>query len=440
MPLESGQPIHDAAYAKAWRDVAGNIVADRLIAGQNWPQIWTRDSAYALDLGSGLGRPDIAKATMRAKTTMIGLGEVWSQDRAGHFGQWPHLTDSIVGAVGVWAAYLADGDRDLLAWGLQVTRNTLTRAENDVYDSESGLFRGCSSFMESNSGYPWRYRFDGRAIGRTKALSTNVLYYRGYVLAARMAALLGEDPGDLGDRAARLSDAINRRLWVPDRGLYAYYEHADGHLSGRMEGLGESLAILWGVAEDGQANAILKNVVSTAHGIPCLWPRYLAWLFRINDANFYHNGMVWPFVQAYWALAAAKYGATEIFGRELAHLATSAARTTTFHEFYRPFSGRPDGSPRQLWSAAGYLAMVHCGLFGIAIDADRVRLAPIVPEGFGPIRLSGWRTRDMVLDIEVSGPGNEVADFRLDGQSQPDHMVPIDLTGRHAIEITLRRR
>src|SRR5687767_8748690 len=105
MTLASGNPLYDSAYTQALRDVAGNIVDGRLLAGQNWPQVWTRDSAYAIDLGAGLGQPDIAMATMRTKTMTAAQGEVWTQDRAGHFGHWPHLTDSIVGAAGAWATY-----------------------------------------------------------------------------------------------------------------------------------------------------------------------------------------------------------------------------------------------------------------------------------------------------------------------------------------------
>src|SRR5688572_6447998 len=191
MSLHSGHALYDSAYAKATRDVQGNIVDERLHAGRRWATVWTRDSAYAIDLGDGLAIPEIAKTTVRAKTSPDPLGEVWHQDPCRHFGAWPNLTDAIVGAVGAWSTYLASGDEEFLRWSYQVTRNSLARAERDAFDAGSGLFRGCSSFMESNSGYPFRFHHNGAKVGRTKALSTNLLYHRGYTLAARMAQIVG---------------------------------------------------------------------------------------------------------------------------------------------------------------------------------------------------------------------------------------------------------
>jgi hypothetical protein len=438
MSLHSGHALYDSAYAKAARDVQGNVVEGRLLAGRRWATVWTRDSAYAIDLGSGLGVPEIAKTTVRAKTSTDPVGEVWHQDVCRHFGGWPNLTDAIVGAVGAWSTYLASGDGEFLRWSYQVTRNSLLRAERDAFEAESGLFRGCSSFMESNSGYPFRFHSNGARVRRTKALSTNLLYHRGYTLAARMAEIIGEDPQPFRAKALELQNAINSRLWVQSKGLYAYYENEHGRPSSRTEGLGVALAVLWGVADDEKATAIFKNTHITGYGIPCLWPRYVAWLWHFNDANYYHNGMVWPFVQAYWAQAAASRGEAEIFGAELAHLAGLAGRATTFHEFYRPFTGRPDGSARQLWSAAGYLSMVHHGLFGMSFDTSGIGFRPLVPSIFNGLELRGFRYRQMELDLEISGSGREVASFALDGQQLEAATLPLALTGKHRVSIAMR--
>ncbi len=437
MSLHSGHALYDSAYAKASRDVQGNIVDGRLLAGQRWASVWTRDSAYAIDLGNALGVPGIAKTTLRAKTSTDPLGEVWHQDPCRHFGGWPNLTDAIVGAIGAWSTYLASGDEDFLRWSYRVTCNSLARAERDAFDAESGLFRGCSSFMESNSGYPFRFHHNGARVGRTKALSTNLLYHRGYTLAARMAEIVGDDPEPLTAKALKLREAINHRLWVPGKANYAYYENEHRHPSSRTEGLGVALAVLWGVADDEKAEAVLSNTHISAHGIPCLWPRYLAWLWHFNDANYYHNGMVWPFVQAYWAQAAASRRHAEIFAAEFAHLANLAGRATTFHEFYRPFTGAPDGSGRQLWSAAGYLSMVHHGLFGMSFSPSGIGFRPLVPSIFTGVSLGGFRYREMELDLEISGSGGEIASFALDGRPLEQATIPLDLAGKHTVSITM---
>ncbi|MFI7673565.1 MGH1-like glycoside hydrolase domain-containing protein [Actinophytocola sp. NPDC049390] len=428
--LASGQRVHDAAYAKAVRDVANNVVGDVFVAGESWPTLWVRDAAYAIDLGAGLLRPDIARASTRA----VAAAGRWEQDRAAHFGRWPNLTDAIVGTIGAWACYEATGDRDFLAWSHEVTRASLARAEQEVFDG--GLFRGCASFMESNSGYPPRYAFRGRAVGATKALSTNVLHHRAYTIAAHAARVLGEDPGPFATRAAAVKDAINDRLWVPERGRYAYYEDAAGGVSDRWEGLGTALALLWGVADDAQAATVFSTVRPTEHGLPCLWPKYPLWTrWLVRDEYHYHNGTVWPFVQGYWGWAAAVRGAVDVFTAELDALAGLASRAPTFHEFYR--AGRPDGSARQLWSAAGYLALVHHGLFGLRFAADRIGFAPTVPEGFGEVRLSNLPYRDLTLDVTITGTGTRITTFAVDDETRADHTVPVTLTGRHRVDITM---
>ena len=428
--LDSGQQRHDAAYAKAVRDVADSVVGSVFVAGESWPTLWVRDAAYAFDLGAALTHPGEAVSSMRA----VAASGRWEQDRAAHFGRWPNLTDAIVGTVGAWACYEVTGDREFLSWSHEVTRASLTRAEEEAFDG--GLFRGCASFMESNSGYPPRYAFRGRAVGATKALSTNVLHYRAYTIAARTARLLGEDPTPFDTRATTLKDAINDRLWVPERGRYAYYEDADGSVSDRWEGLGTALAVLWEVADDAQAAAIFESVRPTEHGLPCLWPPYPLWTrWLVKDEYYYHNGTVWPFVQGYWGWAAAARGAVEAFAAELHALAELASHAPTFHEFYR--AGRPDGSARQLWSAAGYLALVHRGLLGLRHDDDRLTFAPTVPEGFSRIRLSGLTYRDLALDITITGAGTRIDSFTVDGAPQPTHTIPATLTGPHRVDITM---
>ena len=422
--LDSGLPDHDAAYAKAVRDVADSVTGGVFVAGESWPTLWVRDAAYAIDLGGGLLHPEVASASMRR----VAAGGRWEQDRAAHFGRWPNLTDAIVGAVGAWACYEATGDLDFLSWSHGVTRASLARAEQEAFDG--GLFRGCASFMESNSGYPPRFAFRGRAVGATKALSTNVLHYRAYTIAARSAALLDEDPAPFAARAAALKQAINERLWVPSRGRYAYYEDADGRLSDRWEGLGTALAVLWGVADEEQA------VSPTPHGFPCLWPPYPLWTrWLVRDEYHYHNGTVWPFVQGYWGWAAATRGAVDVFAAELAALTELAGRAPTFHEFYRRDTGHPDGSARQLWSAAGYLALVHRGLFGLRVEADGIRFAPVVPAAFSRVRLTSLRWRAMTLDITVTGSGTRVTSCTVDGVEQD--ALPATLTGRHRVDIVV---
>ena len=438
--LASGVPAYDQAYQKARQVIAADVKDGQFLAGQNWAQVWTRDTSYSVELACALLHPDVSKTTLLGLTQSVaGIGECWYQDKCGHFAGWPNLTDAIVGASGAWALYLVTGDRELVRPIYDRTVRSLKRAEQDAYDSQTGLFRGCASFMESNSGYPKKYAMKGDMIARTCALSTCLLYYRGYLVAAQAGAALGEDVCPLREKAAKLKTAINTRLWLPEKGYYAYFLDENGALDPRMEGLGEAFAILTGVADAKRARQILRSTPTTAWGFPCLWPQYEEWRdYKRDFAHYYHNGMIWPFVEGYWAWAASELGDAQVLGRELDALVRLSEKSDTFMELYRPEDGKPDGSPRQLWSASGFLSMVYHGLFGMAFEENGVRFAPVVPERFQELTLSDAKYRDAQLHLVIKGAGTRVRQFKLDGKRQRKPFFPASSTGQHEIEILMR--
>jgi len=438
--FSSGVPAYDQAYKKARQVIAADVKDGKFLAGQNWAQVWTRDSSYSVELACALLHPDVSKTTLLGLTQSVaGIGECWYQDKCGHFAGWPNLTDAIVGASGAWALYLVTGDRELVRPVYDRTVRSLQRAEQDAYDPQTGLFRGCASFMESNSGYPKKYAMKGDMIARTCALSTCLLYYRGYLVAAQAGTVLDEDVRPLRQKAARLKEAINARLWLPEKGYYAYFLDENGVLNSRMEGLGEAFAILTGVADAKRAQQILRSTPTTDWGFPCLWPQFEEWRdYKRDFAHYYHNGMIWPFVEGYWAWAASELGDLQVFGRELDALVRLSEKNVTFMELYRPEDGKPDGSPRQLWSASGFLSMIYHGLFGMAFEEDGVRFAPVVPERCQELTLSNVKYRDAQLSIVVRGHGTRVRQFKLDGKTQRKPFFPASTTGLHGIEILLR--
>jgi hypothetical protein len=193
--FDSGRADYNQAYEKARSVVASDIHDGRFLAGQGWAEVWTRDSSYSIDLALNLLEPDLSRNTLSAvKQDAPGIGECWAQDSCAHFGAWPSLTDAIVAATGAWALYQATGSRELLQMAYARTTQSLTRAERDAYIPATGLFGGCASFMESNSAYPLRYANNHSILVKTSALSTNALYYRGYLVAAQMAQVLGRNP------------------------------------------------------------------------------------------------------------------------------------------------------------------------------------------------------------------------------------------------------
>ena len=66
-----------------------------------------------------------------------------------------------------------------------------------------------------------------------------------------------------------------------------------------------------------------------------------------------------------------------------------------------------------------------------------LRFAPVLPAAWGAASLQGVRYRGMTLNIALTGAGNEIASFRLDGQVMTAAQVPGTLTGTHQIDISL---
>jgi len=440
--VKTGVPEYDEAFALALREIKENTVKGAFIAGQGWSQLWTRDTAYAVELSANLVDPAASKISLQKCITKLPDGPTWLQDSCGHFGQWPNLSDAIVGAQGAWALYLSTGDRPFLEWAYSVTKRALKRAEDVVYDG--ALFRGCSSFMESNSGYPQSYRQDGLGVGKTKALSTNVLHYNGYKYAAMMGQELGAPSEEIDAytvQGHKLKAAIRSRFWLPDKGYYAYFEDANKKLVSQMEGLGESLILLAPDLETNKSriDSIFANTPRTKAGLACLWPR-----FELNDSprdifSYYHNGRIWPFVQGYWAVAAARHGKVAVFQEEFHNLVKLSERGKTFAEFYELDGSFPQERRRQLWSSAGFVGMVYYGLFGLELQPKGIAFRPVKPSpGFAEtVSLINLPYRKAKLTIHLSGSGAVIDSFKRNGSPQQP-FIPSDVNGAQLIEIKLK--
>ena len=463
--LHTAMPIVDAIWRLALQDVASLRRSDtvagqpvtRFDAGESWAQAWARDASFAIDLGLVFIYPEETRGSLDIVVARDAEGRPThvQQDACRHFGGWPNLTDRIVWALGASEWRKAHGGD--MADDVAIVAGTLARAEQDALDPADGLFRGVATFMESHSAYPERFRYpDGPAnhrIGETKALSTNVLHAAGYRIAARMAAQHGA-PGQAGElraRGATLERAIVDtfgRTFLDERpahadGGHAYFVDEHGQREDRFEALGSLLACRTGLVSD--CAGMLLGAPRTPYGTPSLWPPYPAWLAHETDwdagatADYYHNGMIWPFVEGYAGWMAARAGNTGRLLQSIGILANLAGRDLTHHELHHWHSGRPGGSRAQLWSAAGYIGLVLRGVLGLALDdaTAALRLAPNLPAPLSPVTVSGIRYRDALLTVTLRGAGTRISEVTLDGAPLAGAVVPPTLSGPHVIEIEL---
>jgi len=237
--------------------------------------------------------------------------------------------------------------------------------------------------------------------------------------------------------ASQIKQGVNQHLWQADKGYYGQFLYGRTNLvlSPRAEALGEGLSVLFGLAEGERAQQVVAKTPITAYGISCVYP-------QIPGIPPYHNNAVWPFVQSFWALAAAKVGNEASLTESIAAIYRPAALFLTNKENYvaenGDFAGTQINSSNMLWSLSGSLGLVYKVLFGMQFQPDRLMFQPFVPQAFqGQRKLTNFHYRGAVLDLELQGFGNELSSITLDGQPLPDAAVPASLTGRHTVRMVL---
>ena len=437
------------AYRIAMGDLVSNIVPYHagllekpepvMLAGLFYDTPWTRDASINTMSAGALLAPEVARHTLLSVLE-------WRDGQAYIGGQY---WDAIIWVRGAWSLYLTSGDVDFLRLAFAATQNSLRYFEETEFDPEDGLFCGPACYGDGVAAYADVYALGPsscildwikanhpqkreRGFGLPmKALSTNCLYYDAYHIATAMAGELQvEANAAWAEKAAALRSAINRHFWRAEAGSYRYLVDPFGG-DERQEGFGLAFAILLGVADASQCEAIFQNHYSTAFGIPCLWPTYER--YQTGDSSHIgrHSGCIWPQINAAWAEAAASRGKTGIFGGELKSLAALACRDGQFAEVYHPVTGaiygglQEEGADRviqeyfacfrQTWCATGFLRMIYFGLLGLRLEPAGLRFEPCVPEGFEQIVLRGLPYRGGALDITVKGSGNKVADYHVNG-------------------------
>ncbi len=156
----------------------------------------------------------------------------------------------------------------------------------------------------------------------------------------------------------------------------------------------------------------------------------------------YHNNPVWPFVQSFWALAAAKVDNEKAVLESIAAIYRPAALFLTNKENFvatnGDFAGTAINSSNMLWSLSGNLAIVYKLFFGMDFKANSLQFNPFVPKAFADNNrtLSNFKYRNSNLDITMVGFG-KIRFMLLDDELISNNQVPANLTGKHKIKIVL---
>lgn len=214
-------------------------------------------------------------------------------------------------------------------------------------------------------------------------VNTLVYSYLHLHKAHNKAEKLRQEMGKFTITANRLHHHVHEGLVVKNKPYYALWSYKV-YSSERFDLLGNSLAILSGIAPPSRARAMvfwIENECAamrakddlapalTPNFFPFIKPGEIDWHPRYEEYNQpgeYHNGGVWPFISGFYIaalVAAGKFAMAEKKLLELTHtikLSRTKKVEFGFNEWYKAQDGKPMGQDWQTWSASNYLYAAKC--------------------------------------------------------------------------------
>ncbi len=184
------------------------------------------------------------------------------------------------------------------------------------------------------------------------------------------------------ERADRLAKGMNILFAKKDQ-YYILWTYKLYH-SDKFDLLGNSLAILGGIAPPKKANTIIDWIESSCESMrkesmlavdlppnffPFIYPEDREWHERykqFNQPGDYHNGGIWPFICAFYIAALVKMKRFDLAETKLVALTALVRKAVDlrleygFNEWIKSQNGTPQGQDWQTWSAALYLYAAKC--------------------------------------------------------------------------------
>ena len=432
--LSTPNTMHTAIYNMALDEMVNAVEPDTTLrTGAAWGGVWTRDVSYSIILSMAYLQPEASRISLMKKVDPAGR---IIQD-TGSGGAWPISTDRAIWAVAAYEIYKATGDCDWLRYIYPVIKRSLDDDFLVAYDPETGLMKGETSFIDwRQQSHPrWMQTAD---IAGTLTLSTSAVHSRALAVLSEISSLLGHkaDATLYKVRSESIARAINEHLWLEDKGYYGMYLYGGDNLimNPRAETLGESLAILWGIAPEDRSRTITESNPTTPFGVGIFFP-------QIADIPPYHNNALWPWVASFWAMANAKAGNEQGVLEAIGSVVRPAALFCTNKENFVLDNGdiaTELNSSNMLWCLAGNIALTHKVLFGIEMQNDGIVFHPFIPRALSAKRsLTGLRYRGMTLDISISGYGDNIREFRVNGKKQSPFIIKAGTTGCLKVDIVM---
>lgn len=426
--------LSNALYNLALEEMQKAVEPDSTFrTGKEWGGVWTRDISYSIILSMAILQPKVAVYSLMRK---VKDGRIIQDTGTG--GAYPVSSDRMIWAVAAWEVYKVTGDKNWLNQAYRIIKKSAEDDACNVYDKQTGLVHGESSFLDwREETYPrWMQPAD---IYESECLGTNAVHYQVNKVLAAMSISLNDPTAAAiySKRANTIKKSIGENLWLPNKGYYGQYLYGRNFkmLSPRSEALGEALAVLFDAADSDKQQSVISNTPVNAFGIPCIYP-------QIPGILPYHNNAVWPFVEAYWAMASAKVGNETSLIRAISAIYRPAAMFLTNKENFvasdGDYAGTQINSSNMLWSLSGNIALVYRVLFGISYNENSLQFKPFVPKAFaGERSLKHYKYRNAYLNISMRGYGNVIKNMTLDGHNVQGGIISSSLSGEHSVKIIL---
>ena len=183
-----------------------------------------------------------------------------------------------------------------------------------------------------------------------------------------------------GDRQNR---HVHEGLVLRSKPYYALWSYKVFR-SERFDLLGNSLAVLFGIASHTRANHLIAWIETECKAMrqgedlavdlppnffPYVRPEDPDWMPRYqkyNQPGEYHNGGIWPFICGFYIAALVAAGKLILARKKLIALAELVKQSRVaevefgFNEWHRAQDGTPQGQDWQSWSAAMFLYAAAC--------------------------------------------------------------------------------
>jgi len=372
--------------------------------------------------------PDRSMAILRR---FIVDGEVKRQSGAG--GGWPVVNSEALWGAAAWAVFEVTADRTWLREAYDVMVATLERNCQASFISGENLFCGTVSGYEPT--YPdW---MDASGIYNSYLLVNNIYYARACDVMADMAILLDRDASGYRKMAVDLRDAVNFRFWLPAEGYFSrmIYGAPYGVMLPGTDNRGQALASLWNVTIPEMEESLMANTPLTPWGPALFTP-------RLPDGNAGQVNLVTPETAALWFFMAssrgnmdmARYAAASLLRMAALPASNTAGCDSSTGEIFN--ADAPIGE--RCLSAAANAGMVLKGYAGMKFTHEGIEFSPCRPFlNDERLQLSGFRYRDAVLTINVTGSGCQISAFSIDGKPSGRYVFPAGMSGNHTVDITL---